>query len=314
MMTASILADTAEDQNFESNGHELNETQTNFVPRKPRLRHSLETLSPMATTTTVLDLQNTSQLTFSSIFALIVGGLIGSGIFSSPSQVDQNVPSPGVAILVWIIGGLIAWAGAASFAELGAAIPDNGGMLEYLSYIYGDLLAAIMSWTWIMAVKPSSMAVLSTIFAEYWTSIIVSAGSEHFWLNKLLAVATLGSMVLVNALGSKHSTRLIDLLLFIKLMTVASVVIIAILVAAFNLTADGEWPSQDWRTRNWFARREKDISGSTIDWATIDSWELLGYYTNALYAGLWSYSGWDSVSSLFRLWVCLDGSKLTRSG
>jgi L-type amino acid transporter 9 len=314
MMTASILADTAEDQNFESNGLELNDTQTNFVPRKPRLRHSLETLSPMATTTTVLDLQNTTQLTFSSIFALIVGGVIGSGIFSSPSQVDQNVPSPGVAILVWIIGGLIAWAGAASFAELGAAIPDNGGMLEYLSYIYGDLLAAIMSWTWIMAVKPSSMAVLSTIFAEYWTSIIVSSGSEHFWLNKLLAVATLGSMVLVNALGSKHSTRLIDLLLFIKLMTVASVVTIAILVAAFNLTADGKWPSQDWRTRNWFARREKDISGSTIDWATIDSWELLGYYTNALYAGLWSYSGWDSVSSLFRLWVCLDGSKLTWSG
>lgn len=220
----------------------------------------------------------------------------------------------GVAILVWIIGGLIAWAGAASFAELGAAIPNNGGMLEYLSYIYGDLLAAIMSWIWIMAVKPSSMAVLSTIFAEYWTSIVVSSGSEHFWLNKLLAVATLGSMVLVNALGSKHSTRLIDLLLFIKLMTVASVVIIAILVAAFNLTADGEWSSQDWRTRNWFARREKDISESTIDWATIDSWELLGYYTNALYAGLWSYSGWDSVSSLFRLWVCLDGSKLTRSG
>lgn len=74
-------------------------------------------------------------------------------------------------------------------------------------------------------------------------------------------------------------------------MTVASVVITAILVATFNLTADGEWPSQDWRTRNWFARREKDISGSTIDWAAIDSWKLLGYYTNALYAGLWSYSG-----------------------
>lgn len=97
-------------------------------------------------------------------------------------------------------------------------------------------------------------------------------------------------MVLVNALGFKHSTRLIDLLSFIKLMTVAFVVIIAILVVAFNLTADGEWPSQDWRTRNWFVRREKNISGSIIDWASVDSWKLLSYYTNAIYAGLWSYS------------------------
>ena len=63
-----------------------------------------------------------------------------------------------MALIVWTLSGLTAWAGAASFAELGAAIPINGGMQEYLKYVYGDYVASLASWIWILAVKPSSMA------------------------------------------------------------------------------------------------------------------------------------------------------------
>ena len=83
--------------------------------------------------------------------------MIGSGIFASPSLVDRNVPSPGAAILIWAIGGLITWAGATSFAEFGAAISRNGSMQEYLKYIYGDFLASIKPFTWIVVVKPVRM-------------------------------------------------------------------------------------------------------------------------------------------------------------
>ncbi len=277
---ASIIIDThrtSKDQNHETNGLELNDAHSSLIPGEPRLRYSLEVVSPEAATVSPLSISSTSsttQLTFSNVFALLVGEVIGSGIFSSASQVDINVPSPGVAILIWICGGLVAWVGAACFAELGAAIPKNGGMQEYLSYIYGDLLASVMSWTWIMAVKPSSTAILSIIFTEYWTNIIGSPNSERFWLNKLLAVLTLSTMVLINAISAKNSTRLTDSLLFIKLLTVASMVAIAILVAAFNLSADGDWPGQDWRTRNWFTYYVEDMGGSTVDWMTIDSWEI----------------------------------------
>lgn len=96
----SILADTVENQNFEFNELKLNDTQINFVSCKPRLRHSLKTLSSMTIMIIVLNLQNTTQLTLFNIFALIVEEVIGSGIFSSPSQIDQNVSSLDVAILV----------------------------------------------------------------------------------------------------------------------------------------------------------------------------------------------------------------------
>lgn len=59
-------------------------------------------------------------------FAIIISIVIGSGIFTSPGSIDTNVPSPGVALLVWLVGGILAWTGASTMAELGTAIPGEG--------------------------------------------------------------------------------------------------------------------------------------------------------------------------------------------
>lgn len=71
-------------------------------------------------------------------YALLIGVMVGSGIFAPPAAVDTNVPSPGAALLVWLVGGLLAWTGAATLAELGTALPGDGGVQEYLKFIYGD--------------------------------------------------------------------------------------------------------------------------------------------------------------------------------
>jgi L-type amino acid transporter 9 len=62
----------------------------------------------------------------SEAFAIIIGIVVGSGVFTSPGPIDANVPSPGIALIVWLIGGILAWTGAASLAELGTAIPGEG--------------------------------------------------------------------------------------------------------------------------------------------------------------------------------------------
>jgi hypothetical protein len=59
-------------------------------------------------------------------FAIVVSIVIGSGVFTSPGSIDTNVPSPGVALLVWLVGGVLAWTGASTMAELGTAIPGEG--------------------------------------------------------------------------------------------------------------------------------------------------------------------------------------------
>lgn len=59
-------------------------------------------------------------------FAIVISIVIGSGVFTSPGSIDTNVPSPGVALAVWLVGGVLAWTGASTLAELGAAIPGEG--------------------------------------------------------------------------------------------------------------------------------------------------------------------------------------------
>lgn len=238
---------------------------------------------------------NTSQLKFVSVFAIVVGTIIGSGIFASPSRVDSDVPSPGVALLVWIFASITAWTGAASFAELGAAIPKNGGMQEYLRYIYGDFPASIMSWTWIIAVKASAIAILSLIFADYWTSVIISSAFGSLWLNKVLAVFTAITILSINCMGANISIRFTNTLMICKLLTVVSILIIALLVVIVGLDSKGE-PNEDWKYKNWFASSSNDLDDSANNWAKMGIWNLFGHLTSALYAALWACGGWDNVS------------------
>lgn len=234
-----------------------------------------------------------SHLTGFSAFALLVASMIGSGIFASPSLVDRNVPSPGAAILIWAISGLITWTGATSFAEFGAAIPRNGGMQEYLKYIYGDFLASIMSFTWIVVVKPAQMAMLSLIFAEYWFSVILAGDSDSHWPGKVLALAALFSVLGVNLISRTSSTWLTNKLLFIKLFAVVCIIILAMLAVVYKVNGDGEEPNNDWVSHNWFADRY--ISNDT-DWAFRGIWDLSRHYAVALFAGLYAYSGWDKAN------------------
>ncbi|MCJ1462864.1 hypothetical protein MMC07_001467 [Pseudocyphellaria aurata] len=236
------------------------------------------------------------HLSFLNVFALIVGMIIGSGIFATPSRVDSNVPSPGVAIIVWVVAGVVAWAGATSFAELGAAIPRNGGMQEYLGYIYGDFLASIMSWTWVIVIKPSSMAIISIVFADYWTSILNPSSSKPVMLVKLLALITVGGMLLINCVSVRSSTGLTNILLYSKLSTVALIIFLAIPALQFSSSDGVNQPVPDWKSKNWFGNRRKDEDGSSVEWSSLSSWDLLGHLTTALYAALWACGGWDNVN------------------
>jgi len=239
---------------------------------------------------------NSHQLTFLDGYLLLVSFQIGSGLFSSPSQINNNTASPGAAIFLWIAAGFLAWAGATCFAELGAAIPVNGGVQEYLQYIYGDFAALLVSITWIAAVKPCSMAILSLIFAQYWTHAIFGGEGDTFWLDKSLAIGVLASLTLFNSISTKTSSNLNGIFSLIKLSTVGIIVVLAILAMFTGLNAQGSRPSMDWKTRDWFANRPTEVDGHRVDWATLTAWESLGYYSAALWAGTWGYGGWDNVS------------------
>ncbi|KAI1328364.1 amino acid transporter [Xylariaceae sp. FL0255] len=231
-------------------------------------------------------------------FAIVISIVIGSGVFTSPGSIDTNVPSPGAALVVWLVGGILAWTGASTMAELGTAIPGEGGVQPYLRYIFGDVFGFLAAWTWIVAVMPATQAILSIVFVE---SIYSAAGItdkadriEH----KLLSILILVIISVANSISTKASTRLNSFFVATKFLTIVAVVIAGIAVAIMQATHPkrGDIGGRDWFTHSWFESRPTvNPDGSKTDWRCLSEWELVGHYSTAFWGALWGYSGWDKA-------------------
>src|SRR5271157_27357 len=98
--------------------------------------------------------------------AIVVGTIIGSGIFLVPAEMMQAVGSARLVYLAWIVGGILSMAGAITYAELGAMKPQAGGEYVYIRDAYGPLPAFLYAWTWFAIAKPASIATLTVGFVR----------------------------------------------------------------------------------------------------------------------------------------------------
>ena len=94
--------------------------------------------------------------------SIVVGVVIGSGIFLVPAEMMQAAGSARLVYLAWIVGGIFSFFGAVTYAELGAMKPQAGGEYVYIRDAYGPLAGFLCGWTWTIVVKPSSLAAIST--------------------------------------------------------------------------------------------------------------------------------------------------------
>src|SRR5262252_10464692 len=94
--------------------------------------------------------------------AIVVGKIIGSGIFLVPSEMMQAVGSAKLVFLAWLVGGLLSFFGALTYAELGAMKPQAGGEYVYVRDAYGPLGGFLYAWTWFVIAKPASLATVTT--------------------------------------------------------------------------------------------------------------------------------------------------------
>ncbi|MDI1492474.1 MAG: hypothetical protein OHK93_003688 [Ramalina farinacea] len=224
-------------------------------------------------------LEKHKSLTYLNGLSLIVGLIIGSGIFSSPAQVSINAGSYGGSLIVWTVAGILAWTGAASYAELGGAIPLNGGSQIYLSKIYGDMVGFLFTWCAVFVLRPGSAAIISIIFGEYMVRAAAGADAENVtgWVNKGVAILGLAGVTALNCVSTKLGTRMGDVFMFFKFVALFGITITGIVVALTGFTFNGT-PNVEWKTTGWFEGTSTDPS----------SWAV------ALYAGLWAYDGWDN--------------------
>lgn len=256
-------------------------------------------------------LERHKTLTYVNGLSIVIGLVIGSGIFSSPGQITAAVGSLGASLFVWFLGGVLAWTGAASYAELGGAMPLNGGSQVYLAKIFGELSGFLFTWCAVIVLKPGSAAINSIIFGEYLVRSIVGdapaggggadtagagddGGSQavaelYPWITKGVAILLLCIISTINALSTRFGTKVTDMFLLFKFVALVGITVVGIVAANLNYAYDGS-PNQEWKTTNWFSGTHSDPS----KWAV------------ALYGSLWAFDGWDNVSlasSLIFLWM-----------
>jgi len=227
------------------------------------------------------NLERHKTLTYLNGLSLIVGLIIGSGIFSSPGLVSSHAGSPGGSLIVWTLAGVLAWTGAASYAELGGAIPLNGGSQIYLAKIFGELAGFLFTWCAVMVLKPGGSAIIAIIFGEYLVRAFIGAEVETInpWINKGAAIGCIVVVTLVNSVSTKLATRISDMFMFLKFVALLAVTVLGIVVATTGLSYKHD-PNQEWKSHGWFSGTSTDIT----DWAV------------AVYAGLWAFDGWDNTN------------------
>ena len=150
---------------------------------------------------------------------IVMGGIIGAGIFVNPSVVARQVHTPGLVLGAWMIGGAIALIGAFVYAELAALRPRVGGQYAYLRDAYHPIVAFLYGWTLLLVVQTGGMAGAAIIFGRYLRELSGVGISEQ-----AAAALTLGVLTLVNCLGVRAGSNLQSALMITKLAAIVGLV------------------------------------------------------------------------------------------
>ncbi|XP_026864757.2 b(0,+)-type amino acid transporter 1 [Electrophorus electricus] len=202
--------------------------------------------------------------------SLIVGTMIGSGIFISPKAVLEGTGAVGPCLCVWAACGVLAALGALCYAELGTLITKSGGEYSYLLEGFGSATAYLYSWTTIFILKPSSFAIVALSFAEYVATPFYPGCTSPVIVTKCLAAACVFLTTIVNCLSVKLAKYVQIFFTVAKLL-----IIVIIVISGMVLLAQGN-------TQNFANAFEGTTSFGAIG---------LSFYN-----GLWAYDGWNQLN------------------
>lgn len=157
---------------------------------------------------------------------LVMGGIIGAGIFVNPAEVARHVTSPGLIVGAWLIGGMVAIAGAFVYAELAARRPQVGGQYAYLRDAWGPMPAFLYGWSLLLVIQSGGMAAVAITFARYFLDVAPLPLSES-----ALAVTTLALLTAINCLGVRVGGTLQSVLMVVKILALVALVLCGIALA-----------------------------------------------------------------------------------
>lgn len=159
---------------------------------------------------------------------VVIGGIIGSGIFINPRLVAQTLDSTWLVLAAWIAGGLVALCGAFAYAELGARFPRAGGQYVYLKDAWHPLAGFLYVWALLLIIETGAMAAVAIIFAEYLLRFL----GRDTTLALPLAIAALIAVSAINYVGVKAGSRVLNVFVVLKVAALAILIGIGLLLPA----------------------------------------------------------------------------------
>lgn len=165
------------------------------------------------------------ELSFFTALTIVMGTVIGSGVFFKPEAVYQATETAGLGLAAWVLGGLITICGGLTTAELSAAIPETGGMVVYLRRAYGPLVSYLLGWAQTVVYFPANIAALSIIFATQ--AINLTGLDSHYTIPIAIAAAVL--IIVTNLMGTQQAGRLQSVATVAKMVPLFVIIIFGLL-------------------------------------------------------------------------------------
>jgi len=228
------------------------------------------------------------QLSLFDGISTIVGLMVGSGIFSSSSEIHTIVKSPGMAILIWLITGLLSLTGALCYAELGTLIPGSGGEAQYLQKAFGGWATFVFNLSSILILKPATVAVLTIAMAKYMVMLIwcllqrpvpiegYAKILEDFpGTTMAISLVAIFVVTLSASISTKASLKIQEILTYGKIAALGFIIVMSLYtVAAGDRTA-------------FTANLSSPFSGTNLN---------IVEYASALNNGLFGFDGWNNLN------------------
>ena len=208
-------------------------------------------------------------LGFKDVIGILIGSVIGSGIFIVPAAVAAEVRSPVLIMAVWLVGGILSFFGALAFSELGAAYPDAGGMYVYLRESYGPLIAFLFGWSLFLVIDSGAVATLAVAFSSKYLPYFFPMSPAAM---KAVALLFIVAHIAINYVGVRWGALVQNILMVVKFGAILAVTLLVLLFAPGDAAH--------------FVRPEIGPFSPGM----ISSFGL------ALVASLWAYKGWESVT------------------
>lgn len=204
------------------------------------------------------------SVTFIEAIAIVIGMIIGSGIFLKPGIVFNNAGSPMLGIFAWIAGGIVTLASALTVAEIASAIPKTGGLYTYLEELYGEKWGFLLGWVQTVISYPASGAALAIAFSTYASYFVPMDDFQQ----KLLAIAVLVFVIAMNIIATKFGGVIQTVSTVGKLIPIAAIILLGL------------------------------MNGSAHDFRTVAASTSGAGFGAAILGTLWAYDGWIGVTNM----------------